>query len=64
MGFLIVIFSVDMEEHTSDFSDKFKVIFDLCDVDKDGYIDVKHFSELAQDHFGAASTEVKIVLEI
>ncbi|XP_012939801.1 rab11 family-interacting protein 4B [Aplysia californica] len=40
-----------------EYSDKFKEIFDLCDVDKDGYIDVRHFTELAHDHFGAASTE-------
>ncbi|KAK3767878.1 hypothetical protein RRG08_059207 [Elysia crispata] len=45
-----------MEEH-NDFSDKFKDIFDLCDVDKDGYIDVHHFKELAADHFGAAGIE-------
>ena len=46
-----------------DFSadNRIKEIFDLCDVDKDGFIDVNHFQELAQDHFGAASTEVKII---
>ncbi|KAH9489893.1 hypothetical protein Btru_044515, partial [Bulinus truncatus] len=48
-----------MEEH-SEFSDKFKQIFDLCDVDKDGFIDVKHFQELARDHFfGADCTETE-----
>ncbi|XP_013066260.1 rab11 family-interacting protein 4B-like isoform X3 [Biomphalaria glabrata] len=48
-----------MEEH-SEFSDKFKQIFDLCDVDKDGYIDVHHFQELAKDHFfGAECTETE-----
>ena len=46
-----------MEDH-NDFSDKFKDIFDLCDIDKDGFIDVHHFKELAADHFGAAGTEV------
>uniref|UniRef100_A0A0B6ZQZ4 EF-hand domain-containing protein n=1 Tax=Arion vulgaris TaxID=1028688 RepID=A0A0B6ZQZ4_9EUPU len=43
-------------EELSDFGDKFKEIFDLCDVDKDGYIDVKHFVELAKDHFGGEGT--------
>ncbi|XP_059146652.1 rab11 family-interacting protein 4B-like isoform X2 [Physella acuta] len=44
-------------EDTLEHSDKFKQIFDLCDVDKDGFIDVQHFTELAQDHFGAYGTE-------
>lgn len=39
--------------------DKFKAIFDLCDEDKDGYIDVDHFKGLAKDHFGAEGLEVR-----
>lgn len=42
-----------------DFTDKFKEIFDLCDVDSDGYIDVEHFKGLAKEHFGADGTEVR-----
>lgn len=38
-------------------ADKLKAIFDLCDEDKDGYIDVDHFKDLAKDHFGAESEE-------
>nr|KAG5709696.1 hypothetical protein BaRGS_027721 [Batillaria attramentaria] len=38
-------------------ADKFKAIFDLCDEDKDGYIDVDHFKGLAKDHFGAEGEE-------
>ena len=41
-----------------DNAEKFRAIFDLCDEDKDGYIDVDHFTELAKDHFGAESVEV------
>ncbi|KAK7501285.1 hypothetical protein BaRGS_00007410 [Batillaria attramentaria] len=40
-----------------DSADKFKAIFDLCDEDKDGYIDVDHFKGLAKDHFGAEGEE-------
>lgn len=47
-------------EELSDFGDKFKEIFDLCDIDKDGYIDVKHFAELAKDHFGAEGTTPEV----
>lgn len=43
-------------EELSEFGEKFKEIFDLCDLDKDGYIDVKHFIELAKEHFGAEGT--------
>lgn len=43
-------------EEPSESGDKFKEIFDLCDIDKDGYIDVKHFVELAKDNFGEGTT--------
>ncbi|BFZ18041.1 hypothetical protein BsWGS_21083 [Bradybaena similaris] len=54
-------------EELSDFGDKFKEIFDLCDIDKDGYIDVKHFAELAKDHFGAEGTtpeELTVIINL
>lgn len=40
-------------------TDKFKEIFDLCDVDRDGFIDVDHFKGLAKEHFGAEGIEVR-----
>lgn len=60
-GYLYVHESVPLTQAMEDpleYGDKFKQIFDLCDLDKDGFIDVQHFTELAQDHFGAYGTEV------
>ncbi|CAG5136677.1 unnamed protein product [Candidula unifasciata] len=54
-------------EELSDFGDKFKEIFDLCDIDKDGYIDVRHFAELAKDHFGGEGTtpeELTVIINL
>lgn len=47
-----------MEDLQND-SERFKAIFDLCDEDKDGYIDVIHFTELAKDHFGAEGLDLE-----
>ncbi|XP_076447175.1 rab11 family-interacting protein 4-like isoform X6 [Babylonia areolata] len=47
-----------MEDHQSN-ADRYKAIFDLCDDDKDGYIDVDHFRGLAKDHFGAEGLDLE-----
>lgn len=36
-----------------DYTDKLHDVFDLCDVEKKGYISVEHFVSLAKEHFGA-----------
>jgi len=41
-----------------DIREKLQTVFDVCDVEKEGYITVNHFKELAKDHFGADSDEV------
>ena len=52
-------FICDMENPQDDV-DRFRAIFDLCDEDKDGYIDVDHFKELAKDHFGAEGLDLEV----
>ena len=47
-------------ENPQDNVDRFRAIFDLCDEDKDGYIDVDHFKELAKDHFGAEGLDLEV----
>ena len=47
-------------EDLQDSNDRYKAIFDLCDDDHDGYIDVDHFKELAKDHFGAEGLELEV----
>ncbi|KAK7111662.1 rab11 family-interacting protein 4B-like isoform X1 [Littorina saxatilis] len=47
-----------MEDQQDD-GDRFRAIFDLCDDDKDGYIDVEHFKGLAKDHFGAEGLDLE-----
>lgn len=47
-------------ENPQDDVDRFRAIFDLCDEDKDGYIDVDHFKELAKDHFGAEGLDLEV----
>lgn len=48
-----------MEDQQDD-GDRFRAIFDLCDDDKDGYIDVEHFKGLAKDHFGAEGLDLEV----
>lgn len=45
-------------ELPQEYAERLRTIFDLCDEDKDGYIDVLHFKGLAKDHFGADGLEV------
>lgn len=40
---------------------RLKTIFDICDEDKDGYIDISHFASLAKDHFGAEGFKVRFI---
>ena len=47
-------------EDTDGSVERFRAIFDLCDTDKDGYIDVDHFKELAKDHFGAEGLDLEV----
>ena len=49
----------DMED-PQESADRFRAIFDLCDEDKDGFIDVDHFTGLAKDHFGAEGLDVEV----
>lgn len=41
-----------MEE---DVRDKLRDIFDVCDEDKEGFITIDHFKNLAKEHFGTES---------
>ena len=55
-----------MDMETSDnHMEKLRAVFDLCDVQKQGFISVNHFRELATEHFGAgggdAGLEVRMV---
>ncbi|OWF45665.1 Rab11 family-interacting protein 3 [Mizuhopecten yessoensis] len=40
-----------------DLRGKLQSVFDVCDVQKEGYITVDHFKNLAKEHFGADSDE-------
>jgi len=37
-----------------DYINRLKDVFDLCDVDKRGYISIDHFVQLANEHFGTS----------
>lgn len=49
----------DMED--SQYVEKLRTVFDLCDANKEGYITVEHFKNLVKDHFGAAGGEDNFV---
>ena len=37
-----------------DYSRRLRDVFDLCDIDKRGYISIDHFVQLANEHFGTS----------
>jgi len=37
-----------------DYIRRLRDVFDLCDVDKIGYISIDHFVQLANEHFGTS----------
>jgi len=37
-----------------DYTRRLKDVFDLCDIDKRGYISIDHFVQLANQHFGTS----------
>ncbi|XP_071129569.1 rab11 family-interacting protein 4A-like isoform X4 [Mytilus edulis] len=47
-----------MEE---DVRDKLRDIFDVCDEDKEGFITIDHFKNLAKEHFGTESDGQEII---
>lgn len=52
-----------METGDGDPTDQLRGVFDLCDVDRKGFITVDHFIELAKAHFttdDAASQQVSL----
>jgi len=42
---------MDVED---DYTRRLRDVFDLCDVDKRGYISIDHFVQLANEHFGTS----------
>lgn len=50
---------VNGEEMDGDLRGKLRSVFDVCDVKREGYITVDHFKNLAKEHFGADSDEVR-----
>ena len=45
---------------SGDYMERLRAVFDLCDVDKQGFISVAHFVELAREHFGADDEEQEV----
>jgi len=37
-----------------DYAHRLRHVFDLCDIDKRGYISIDHFVQLANEHFGTS----------
>ncbi|XP_033745086.1 LOW QUALITY PROTEIN: LLGL scribble cell polarity complex component 2-like [Pecten maximus] len=48
---------VNKKAMDGDLRGKLQSVFDVCDVQKEGYITVDHFKNLAKEHFGADSDE-------
>ncbi|XP_069124898.1 uncharacterized protein [Argopecten irradians] len=48
---------LDRKAMDGDLRGKLQSVFDVCDVEKEGYITVDHFRNLAKEHFGADSDE-------
>ena len=42
------------ENVADDYTRRLKDVFDLCDIDKRGYISIDHFVQLANQHFGTS----------
>ena len=43
-----------MDGFDEDYVERLRAVFDLCDVQKQGFITVGHFVDLAKEHFGGA----------
>lgn len=41
----------------SDYFNKLKTVFEVCDEKNDGYITIEHFENLIRDHFGGGESE-------
>jgi len=41
-------------DSTDDYTRRLKDVFDVCDIDKRGYISIDHFVQLANQHFGTS----------
>jgi len=41
-------------DSADDYTRRLRDVFDLCDVDKRGYISIDHFVQLANEHFGTS----------
>lgn len=48
-------------DDTADFAEKLRAVFDLCDAERQGFITVEHFVELAWEYFGAENDQVNVV---
>ena len=43
---------------SSDYFNKLKTVFEVCDEKNDGYITIEHFENLIREHFGGGESEV------
>jgi len=42
-----------------DYTRRLRDVFDLCDIDKRGYISIDHFVQLANEHFGTSGWDTE-----
>jgi len=42
-----------------EYTQRLRDVFDLCDIDKRGYISIDHFVQLANEHFGTSGWDTE-----
>ena len=47
-------------DFTGNASERLRPVFDICDLDKKGFITVEHFANLAREHFGAGQQDNEV----
>lgn len=48
---------------SSEYFNKLKSVFEVCDEKNDGYITIEHFENLIREHFGGGESEVNKFLD-